>query len=232
MPTRTTGASARSGLLLLATAAEPVTAAPVVRSRRSRTTSRARREWTRCTVDDHVTRVCGGGTPPRYGCPIMGAMRPSEPVSTTAPSLRPPVLVNQDWRDLTFLHWAVEPARVAHLMPPRRATRRARRRRHLRRPGPVPDGRRRTRARAPPCRGSARSWRPTCGSTPSTPPAAAAWCSSASTPTGSLVVVGGPGRPPACPTGGPGCPTPGPGTCTPTAPASPSRADPAVPRAR
>ncbi len=27
-------------------------------------------------------------------------------------------MMNQDWRDLTFLHWAVEPARVAHLMPP------------------------------------------------------------------------------------------------------------------
>jgi uncharacterized protein len=28
------------------------------------------------------------------------------------------VMMNQDWRDLTFLHWAVEPGRVAHLMPP------------------------------------------------------------------------------------------------------------------
>ncbi len=42
----------------------------------------------------------------------------SEPVSTTAPPLRPPVLMNQHWRDLTFLHWAVEPSRVAPLMPP------------------------------------------------------------------------------------------------------------------
>ena len=41
-----------------------------------------------------------------------------EPLSSTAPALRPPVLMNQDWRDLTFLHWAVEPDRVAHLMPP------------------------------------------------------------------------------------------------------------------
>jgi uncharacterized protein YqjF (DUF2071 family) len=26
-------------------------------------------------------------------------------------------MMNQDWRDLTFLHWAVDPARVAHLLP-------------------------------------------------------------------------------------------------------------------
>jgi uncharacterized protein YqjF (DUF2071 family) len=41
-----------------------------------------------------------------------------EPVSTAAPALRGRVMMNQDWRDLTFLHWAVEPDRVAHLMPP------------------------------------------------------------------------------------------------------------------
>ena len=42
----------------------------------------------------------------------------AEPLSSTAPPLRPPVLMNQDWRDLTYLHWAVEPDRVAPLMPP------------------------------------------------------------------------------------------------------------------
>jgi uncharacterized protein len=41
-----------------------------------------------------------------------------EPVSPAAPALRGRVMMNQDWRDLTFLHWAVDPARVAHLMPP------------------------------------------------------------------------------------------------------------------
>ena len=41
-----------------------------------------------------------------------------EPVLTRAPALTGPVMMNQDWRDLTFLHWAVEPGRVAHLMPP------------------------------------------------------------------------------------------------------------------
>src|SRR3954454_9636583 len=29
-----------------------------------------------------------------------------------------PVMMNQGWRDLTFLHWAVEPGLVAHRMPP------------------------------------------------------------------------------------------------------------------
>jgi len=40
-----------------------------------------------------------------------------EPVSTEAPALTGPVMMNQDWRDLTFLHWAVEPDRVAHYLP-------------------------------------------------------------------------------------------------------------------
>ncbi len=41
----------------------------------------------------------------------------TEPVSPEAPPLRGPVLTTQDWRDLTFLHWAVDPAEVAHLLP-------------------------------------------------------------------------------------------------------------------
>lgn len=41
-----------------------------------------------------------------------------EPVSADAPPLTGPILMNQDWRDLTYLHWAIEPERVAHLMPP------------------------------------------------------------------------------------------------------------------
>ncbi|SEB21577.1 MULTISPECIES: DUF2071 domain-containing protein [unclassified Mycobacterium] len=35
-----------------------------------------------------------------------------------APPLRPPVWVEQFWADLTFLHWPVDPASVAHLYPP------------------------------------------------------------------------------------------------------------------
>lgn len=41
-----------------------------------------------------------------------------EPVSLSPPSLTGPVMMNQSWRDLTFLHWALDPAEVAHLMPP------------------------------------------------------------------------------------------------------------------
>ena len=41
-----------------------------------------------------------------------------EPVSSAAPELTARVMMNQSWRDLTFLHWAVEPERVAHHMPP------------------------------------------------------------------------------------------------------------------
>ena len=41
-----------------------------------------------------------------------------EPVSAEGPALTGPVMMNQQWRDLTFLHWAVDPAQVAHRMPP------------------------------------------------------------------------------------------------------------------
>jgi len=40
------------------------------------------------------------------------------PVQVTAPPLTGPVLMHQEWRDLTFLHWAVDPARVAAYFPP------------------------------------------------------------------------------------------------------------------
>jgi uncharacterized protein YqjF (DUF2071 family) len=35
-----------------------------------------------------------------------------------APPLRRPRILRQRWLDLTFLHWAVEPAEVAHYFPP------------------------------------------------------------------------------------------------------------------
>ncbi|MFF1819930.1 YqjF family protein [Kribbella sp. NPDC058245] len=35
-----------------------------------------------------------------------------------APALRRPRILRQRWLDLTFLHWAVDPAAVAHLFPP------------------------------------------------------------------------------------------------------------------
>ncbi len=39
------------------------------------------------------------------------------PVEPVAPSLRGPTLSAQNWRNLAFLHWAIEPDRVAHLFP-------------------------------------------------------------------------------------------------------------------
>ncbi|KRE40248.1 YqjF family protein [Knoellia sp. Soil729] len=41
-----------------------------------------------------------------------------EPVSSEAPDLTGPLMMNQSWRDLTFLHWAVSPETVADRMPP------------------------------------------------------------------------------------------------------------------
>lgn len=41
-----------------------------------------------------------------------------EPVSSEAPGLTGLTMMSQSWRDLTFLHWAVTPETVAHLMPP------------------------------------------------------------------------------------------------------------------
>ena len=41
-----------------------------------------------------------------------------EPVSHAAPELRRPRLLRQRWRDVCFLHWAVDPAVVAPLLPP------------------------------------------------------------------------------------------------------------------
>ena len=40
-----------------------------------------------------------------------------EPVSGAAPVLAPPRLLRQQWREVTFLHWAVRPGQVAPLLP-------------------------------------------------------------------------------------------------------------------
>ena len=40
-----------------------------------------------------------------------------ESLMPAAPALRGPTMMSQQWRDLTFVHWAVEPARVASYMP-------------------------------------------------------------------------------------------------------------------
>jgi uncharacterized protein YqjF (DUF2071 family) len=42
----------------------------------------------------------------------------AEPVEFEAPLLRRPRILRQNWRDLTFLHWAVEPASLQRFYPP------------------------------------------------------------------------------------------------------------------
>ncbi|NEE38317.1 DUF2071 domain-containing protein, partial [Streptomyces sp. SID7982] len=41
-----------------------------------------------------------------------------EPVSPHPPAAPMPPLLTQSWLDLAFLHWAVDPADVAPLLPP------------------------------------------------------------------------------------------------------------------
>jgi uncharacterized protein len=41
-----------------------------------------------------------------------------EPVTAEAPALPRPQLLRQNWRDVSFLHWAVDPGSVAHYFPP------------------------------------------------------------------------------------------------------------------
>ncbi|GAB2584509.1 YqjF family protein [Kribbella endophytica] len=40
-----------------------------------------------------------------------------EPVTAEAPPLPRPRLLRQSWLDLTFIHWAVDPASIAHFYP-------------------------------------------------------------------------------------------------------------------
>ncbi|TWD83450.1 hypothetical protein FB561_4613 [Kribbella amoyensis] len=41
-----------------------------------------------------------------------------EPVTAVAPALRRLRILRQDWLDLSFLHWAVEPSSIARFFPP------------------------------------------------------------------------------------------------------------------
>jgi uncharacterized protein YqjF (DUF2071 family) len=41
-----------------------------------------------------------------------------EPISRTAPPLKGRVITTQQWRDLTFVHWALDPTEVERFMPP------------------------------------------------------------------------------------------------------------------
>ncbi|WP_460808670.1 YqjF family protein [Nocardioides salsibiostraticola] len=48
---------------------------------------------------------------------LINSPQGGPPLSSADPTPRGPTLMNQDWRDLTWLHWAVEPERVAGLLP-------------------------------------------------------------------------------------------------------------------
>jgi uncharacterized protein YqjF (DUF2071 family) len=50
--------------------------------------------------------------------PVPGTPRPAEPVTREPPPLPGRVISTQSWRELTFVHWALDPARVAPLLPP------------------------------------------------------------------------------------------------------------------
>jgi len=52
------------------------------------------------------------------GMALSGSSGVPGPVSTQAPVLRSAVMMNQDWRDLTFLHWATDPRLLQRCMPP------------------------------------------------------------------------------------------------------------------
>ena len=67
--------------------------------------------WARGAVRSVAGDERSGRYPPAYAETVI------EPLSTAAPALRGRVMMNQDWRDLTFLHWRVDPARVAPLLP-------------------------------------------------------------------------------------------------------------------
>jgi uncharacterized protein YqjF (DUF2071 family) len=50
---------------------------------------------------------------------MSGVEQPAdEPVERVAPPLPRPAFMRQRWRDVAFVHWAVEPEQVAGLMPP------------------------------------------------------------------------------------------------------------------
>jgi len=53
----------------------------------------------------------GGVTDPTGAAPAV------VPITADPPELPGPTLLGQGWRDLTFLHWRVDPARVAPLLP-------------------------------------------------------------------------------------------------------------------
>jgi uncharacterized protein YqjF (DUF2071 family) len=49
---------------------------------------------------------------------VTAESRPPEPVTSRAPPLTGRQIMHQRWEDVCFLHWRVEPERVAPLLPP------------------------------------------------------------------------------------------------------------------
>jgi uncharacterized protein len=47
-----------------------------------------------------------------------GQMAFVQPVTASPPDLQGARIMRQQWRDLTFLHWRVDPAEVAPFLPP------------------------------------------------------------------------------------------------------------------
>ncbi len=56
--------------------------------------------------------------PRRPGVRHPGGVVVPEPVTARPPALAPPRLMRQRWRDVAFLHWAVDPDAVARFFPP------------------------------------------------------------------------------------------------------------------
>ena len=49
---------------------------------------------------------------------MTGATAPFGGYPATPPPLRRPVVLDQRWRDVTFVHWPVRAESVAHMYPP------------------------------------------------------------------------------------------------------------------
>lgn len=53
----------------------------------------------------------------RYATTTITLPGMAEAVTAEAPELAPPRILRQNWRELSFLHWEVAPASIAHLYP-------------------------------------------------------------------------------------------------------------------
>ena len=64
-----------------------------------------------------TTRDAGASAARRGDCGQAGPVPTAEPVSPTSPRAVRRTVFTQGWRDVTFLHWAVDPSLVAPLLP-------------------------------------------------------------------------------------------------------------------